>query len=92
MELDAALVPLRPTFGDSVFGFLSTTKLFGTPLDITLSKLAIRSFLSNGHDHDGKAQGIGFGRRVTGPTSPLWICTPCRIPDRQSLEHPEPCY
>ena len=44
VEPDAAIVPLRLAFGDNVFSFLSTTMLFGTPLDITLSELAIECF------------------------------------------------
>ena len=44
VDPDAALVPLRLAFGNSVFNFLSTTMLFGTPLDITLSELAIEVF------------------------------------------------
>jgi transcriptional regulator with XRE-family HTH domain len=44
VEPDAAIVPLRLAFGDNVFSFLSTTMLFGTPLDITLSELAVECF------------------------------------------------
>jgi len=39
-----AVVPLRIAFGDDVLDFLSTTTVFGTPLDVTLSELAIESF------------------------------------------------
>jgi hypothetical protein len=31
--------------GDSVLSFISTTTVFGTPLDVTLSELAIEAFL-----------------------------------------------
>ena len=30
--------------GDSVLSFISTTTVFGTPLDVTLSELAIETF------------------------------------------------
>src|SRR5690606_30204149 len=39
-----AVVPLRLTVGDAVLDFFSTTTVFGTPLDVTLSELAIESF------------------------------------------------
>lgn len=37
-------VPLRLRVGDTVLSFLSTITVFGTPLDVTLSELAIESF------------------------------------------------
>lgn len=39
-----AIVPLRLARGDAVLDFFSTTTVFGTPLDVTLSELAIESF------------------------------------------------
>jgi transcriptional regulator with XRE-family HTH domain len=38
-------VPLVLRVGDSLLSFLSTTTMFGTPIDITLSELAIEAFL-----------------------------------------------
>jgi hypothetical protein len=38
------LVPLRLRVGDRVLSFLSTTTVFGTPVEITLSELALESF------------------------------------------------
>lgn len=38
------VVPLRIAVGDAVLDFFSTTTVFGTPLDVTLSELAIESF------------------------------------------------
>lgn len=38
------LVPLRLKVGQSVLSFLSTTTVFGTPVDVTLSELALESF------------------------------------------------
>lgn len=36
--------PLRLRVGDAVLSFISTITVFGTPLDVTLSELAIESF------------------------------------------------
>jgi transcriptional regulator with XRE-family HTH domain len=41
---DGIVVPLRIRVGDDVLSFFTTTMVFGTPLDITLSELAIESF------------------------------------------------
>ncbi|MEJ6781402.1 helix-turn-helix domain-containing protein [Aminobacter sp. Piv2-1] len=43
---DAGIIahPLRLRVGDAVLSFISTTTVFGTPLDVTLSELAIESF------------------------------------------------
>jgi transcriptional regulator with XRE-family HTH domain len=38
-------VPLQLSTNDGLLSFLSTTTVFGTPLDITLSELAIETFL-----------------------------------------------
>lgn len=38
-------VPLRIRAGDKVLSFLSTTTMFGTPIDVTLAELAIEAFL-----------------------------------------------
>ncbi len=38
------VVPFRLAFGATTLSFISTTTVFGTPIDITLSELAIESF------------------------------------------------
>jgi transcriptional regulator with XRE-family HTH domain len=43
-EFAGIAVPLRLTSASGVLSFFSTTTVFGTPLDITLSELAIESF------------------------------------------------
>jgi hypothetical protein len=43
-EFAGVVVPLRLTSASGVLSFFSTTTVFGTPLDITLSELAIESF------------------------------------------------
>ena len=37
-------VPMRLRVGDDILSFISTVTVFGTPLDVTLSELAIESF------------------------------------------------
>ena len=43
-ELGSVLVPMRLSSPIGELSFLSTTTIFGTPMDITLSELAIESF------------------------------------------------
>jgi transcriptional regulator with XRE-family HTH domain len=43
-EFGGVAVPLQLTSESGVLSFLSTTTVFGTPIDITLSELAIESF------------------------------------------------
>jgi hypothetical protein len=38
------VVPLRLMVKDRILSFFSTTAVFGTPVDITLSELALESF------------------------------------------------
>jgi transcriptional regulator with XRE-family HTH domain len=38
-------VPMRIKAGEGVLSFLSTTTMFGTPIDVTLTELAIEAFL-----------------------------------------------
>jgi transcriptional regulator with XRE-family HTH domain len=40
----SVVIPFRLHAGDHVLNFISTTTVFGTPIDITLSELAIESF------------------------------------------------
>jgi hypothetical protein len=37
-------VPFRLISGDKILSFISTTTVFGTPIDVTLSELAVESF------------------------------------------------
>jgi len=43
-EYDWVAVPFRLNTGHGVLSFISTTTIFGTPVDITLSELAVESF------------------------------------------------
>ena len=42
--LDDVIVPLQLRTGEGVLSFLSTTTIFGTPVDVTLSEIALESF------------------------------------------------
>ena len=41
---DAVFVPLKLRVDGAVLSFLSTTMMFGTPVDVTLSEIAIETF------------------------------------------------
>lgn len=44
---EAVLVPLQIRMGGHVLSFISTTMVFGTPIDVTLSELALEAFFPN---------------------------------------------
>jgi transcriptional regulator with XRE-family HTH domain len=44
IEPDAVAVPFRLRLGDDTLSFISTTMVFGTPVDVTLSEIAIETF------------------------------------------------
>jgi hypothetical protein len=41
---DSVVVPFQLRLGSDVLSFISTTMVFGTPVDITLSELALETF------------------------------------------------
>jgi hypothetical protein len=41
---ESVVVPFQLRFGSDVLSFISTTMVFGTPVDITLSELALEAF------------------------------------------------
>ena len=43
-DLSGVAAPLRVRSGGAVLSFLSTTTVFGTPVDVTLSELALETF------------------------------------------------
>ena len=45
-NLSTIVHPLKLRKGDEILTFISTTTVFGTPLDVTLSELAIESFFA----------------------------------------------
>ena len=44
ISADSVVVPFKMRFGNDVLSFISTTMTFGTPVDITLSELALETF------------------------------------------------
>ena len=43
-EADAIALPLELNFGGQILSFITTTTVFGTPTDVTLSELAVEAF------------------------------------------------
>ena len=52
------VVPFRLRHGDRVLSFLSTTTVFGTPVEITLSELALESFFPADADTEEAVKGF----------------------------------
>jgi transcriptional regulator with XRE-family HTH domain len=46
LPADNVAIPYRLRFGSDVLSFISTTMIFGTPVDITLSELALETFFA----------------------------------------------
>jgi transcriptional regulator with XRE-family HTH domain len=44
LSADTVAVPFKMRFGGEILSFISTTMIFGTPVDITLSELALETF------------------------------------------------
>ena len=44
LPADSVAIPFRMRFGDEILSFISTTMIFGTPVDVTLSELALETF------------------------------------------------
>jgi transcriptional regulator with XRE-family HTH domain len=44
LSADNVAIPFKMRHGDDVLSFISTTMIFGTPVDITLSELALETF------------------------------------------------
>src|SRR6202045_214736 len=44
LSSDNVVIPFKMRFGGEVLSFMSTTMIFGTPVDITLSELALETF------------------------------------------------
>lgn len=64
-------VPLRIRMGDAVLSFISTVTVFGTPLDVTLSELAIESFFPADRDTTDAMRALAAEReRTAGETQP----------------------
>lgn len=57
------VAPLRMAVDGAVLSFISTTTVFGTPLDITLSELALETFFPVDEDTANVLQALAAGRR-----------------------------
>lgn len=55
---DAVAVPFRLRLGSDVLSFISTTMVFGTPVDITLSEIAIETFFAADDATAGRLRAI----------------------------------
>ena len=44
LPADSVAIPFKMRFGDETLSFMSTTMIFGTPVDVTLSELALETF------------------------------------------------
>lgn len=64
-EEAAIAVPLRLRVGDDVLSFLSTTTVFGTPVDITLSELALETFFPADDATAAALRAMAEARRVS---------------------------
>lgn len=60
-EAPAIVVPLRLEMGGQVLSFISTTTIFGTPVDVTLSELAVESFFPADAETRAVMQGLMAG-------------------------------
>ena len=71
----SVVVPFRMTSEAGELAFFSTVTVFGTPVDITLSELALEAFYPADVADGGCAATDGWGVRVLGctpsPTPPL---------------------
>ena len=62
-DLAGVAVPLQLATGSGVLSFISTTTVFGTPLDITLSEVAIEAFFPADRETADVLNGAGARRR-----------------------------
>ena len=64
-------IPFQLAAGDTVLSFLSTTTVFGTPVDITLSELALESFFpADAATADALNRSLRQAERPTEPVTP----------------------
>lgn len=61
-EADGIAIPMQMRLGGQVLSFLSTTTVFGTPVDVTLSELAVEAFFPADAETAGVMQELAKGR------------------------------
>jgi transcriptional regulator with XRE-family HTH domain len=59
IEADAIIVPFKLVVNGAVLSFISTTTVFGTPIDVTLSELALESFFPADEATAAIVRGVG---------------------------------
>jgi transcriptional regulator with XRE-family HTH domain len=58
-EADGIAIPFELSVGGQVLSFISTTTIFGTPVDVTLSELAIEAFFPANEETSAALQAMG---------------------------------
>jgi transcriptional regulator with XRE-family HTH domain len=58
-EADGIAIPFELRVGEQVLSFISTTTIFGTPVDVTLSELAIEAFFPANEETAAVLQAMG---------------------------------
>jgi transcriptional regulator with XRE-family HTH domain len=58
LSADTVAIPFKMRFGGDVLSFISTTMIFGTPVDITLSELALETFFPDDDLTAGRMRAI----------------------------------
>jgi transcriptional regulator with XRE-family HTH domain len=61
-EADGIAIPFDLKVGEQVLSFISTTTIFGTPVDVTLSELAVEAFFPANAETTAALQAMAKGR------------------------------
>jgi transcriptional regulator with XRE-family HTH domain len=61
LPADNVAIPFKLRFGDDILSFMSATMIFGTPVDITLSELAIETFFPSDEFTAGRMRAMAAG-------------------------------
>jgi hypothetical protein len=61
-EADGIAIPFELKVGGQVLSFVSTTTSFGTPVDVTLSELAVEAFFPANAETTAALQAMARGR------------------------------
>jgi len=61
-EADGIAIPFEMKVGDQILSFISTTTIFGTPVDVTLSELAVEAFFPANPETAAALQAMAKGR------------------------------
>jgi hypothetical protein len=58
---DNVAIPFKLRFGGEVLSFMSATMIFGTPIDVTLSELALETFFPADELTAGRLRALASG-------------------------------